>query len=134
MRGYGAPSSGTASTLFGLATAGTQDWGYGDPNNGNVRPDYLDLGYGSVFPDRFRAVLVRPGSRLMPDSGGILIHLRMGAWPAHGRVPGGERSGPFLVRCVNASTGDVYPQDMFGCHSGRVGKEWNVRRTCVTRF
>lgn len=122
MRGYGAPSSGSATSIFGLATASPFDWGYGDPNaNGLVDDPYLDLGYGSVMPNRFFAVLVA-ARREINDDGGVLIRFRMGAWPDNGAIRMAQRSGPFRVKLVNAKTGDIYPQDMAGCHSGRIGK------------
>jgi hypothetical protein len=123
MRGYGSPSGGDGS-VFGMSTTVAQDWGYGDPSSGIVNPDYLDLGYGSIRPSRYHAVVLNPGLSVMPDDGGVLIQLRMGQWPGNDAVRGSARSGPFLVRCVNSATGDVYPKDMFGCHAGRVGKEW----------
>lgn len=123
MRGYGSPSNGVAERVFLRDTAVGYDWGYGDPSSGVVIPPKIDWGYGDRMPNRFFAVLSAPG-RLVPDSGGILLVLRSGSWPENEGIRLQTRSGPFLVRLRDAATNEVYPKDMFGCHSGRVGHEW----------
>ena len=123
MRGYGSPSNGVANRVFGHETATPYDWGYGDPSGGTVNPPYLDWGYGDRMPNRFFAVLGGKG-REVPDSGGIILDLRAGVWPANGAVPMQTRSGPFVIRLKNAATDEIYPKVEFGCHAGREGAEW----------
>jgi len=122
MRGFGEPSSQVENSIFGLTTTRPYSWGFGDPSAAVNLETQPDLGFGDVMPDS-RFVILVGGARGVPDDGGVIITLR-GHWPSLNKPKGNLRAGPFLVRLKDRVTGLVYPQDEFGCHSGRVGGTW----------
>lgn len=124
MRGFGEPSEQRESKVFGdFDTTRLYPWGFGDPSAGADYVEQPDAGFGDVVPESILQVLQMP-TRDLPDDGGIIITV-VGDFPDLGCQVGIKRAGPFLVELVDVHTGDVYPKDMTGCHSGLIGKGSN---------
>lgn len=121
MRGFGEPSQQQEGKVFGdFNTTRPYAWGFGDPSTGVDYAEQPDAGFGDVVPESILQVLQMP-TRDLPDDGGIIVTL-VGQFPDLGNQKGVQGAGPFLVTLVDAHTGEKYPKDMVGCHSGLIGK------------
>lgn len=121
MRGFGEPSEQVEMRVFGdRITSRPYPWGFGDPSEGADYQAQPDAGFGDILPDVVLGVLLISG-RDLPDDGGILLKVA-GDYPSLGFRRGLEAAGPFQVQLKDVHSGDRYPKDMTGCHSGIVGK------------
>src|SRR3989304_3033226 len=109
--------------------------GFGSPSKYGIMGSYWDLGFGdkvpaggtdakgwpSGFGDKSSGgsiiLMINPNltGGQMPDCGGDVIKL-IAPW----KVVGGD--GPYRVQLRDAHTNALWPQDAFGCWSGRFGE------------
>ncbi len=124
MRGFGEPSEQREGRVFGdLNTTRPYAWGFGDPSTGVDYAAQPDAGFGDIVPDALLHSLHMPTSDL-PDDGGIIVTI-LGEFPALGKQKNVTAAGPFRVQLLDVHTGERYPKDMPGCHSGLIGKGSN---------
>ena len=133
MRGFGEPSEQREIKVFeDLNTTRPYPWGFGDPSAGVDYEEQPDAGFGDVVPDAILQILQMP-SRDLPDDGGIIVSIR-GDFPALGTQRGREGAGPFQIQLLDIHTGQRYPKDRVGCHSGLVGKGGNCQTDASHRI
>lgn len=121
MRGFGEPSEQRQGKVFSTHTTGIlYPWGFGDPDAGVDYASQPDAGFGDILPAAGLGMLLSP-TRDLPDDGGIFIEVN-GIFPALGNSPLVTEAGPFQVQLLDIHTGERYPKDVVGCHSGIIGK------------
>ena len=121
MRGFGEPSEQQEGLVFGEhVTARPYPWGFGDPSAGADYASQPDAGFGDIIPEAVLGILRVP-SRDLPDDGGLFIQIE-GTFPGLGTERLVSEAGPFQIQLLDVHTGERYPKDVVGCHSGLIGK------------